>query len=192
MNSALKLEDRHYTYADYYAWDLAEGERYELIYGEAYEMAAPSRIHQEILGALFVQLHTFLKGKPCKVYAAPLDVRLFAKEDESDDTVVQPDIIVVCDHSKWDKKDSGYNGAPTLAIEILSPSNRAHDNLLKFNLYRDAGVKEYWVVDPEMKGVHIHSLTDAGYLTVAYGEKAAAPVGVLEGCVITLADAFGE
>ena len=91
---ALPKEERRFTYADYKEWELDEGERYELIYGEAYAMAAPSIRHQAVLMALSSQFYVYLQGKPCKVFPAPCDVRLFYEEDESDDTVVQPDIMV--------------------------------------------------------------------------------------------------
>ena len=113
---ALPKEKRHFTYADYKEWELAEGERYELIYGEAYAMAAPNTRHQEILGAIFTQFYNYLQGKPCKVYPAPFDVRLFYAEDESDDTVVQPDITVICDEKKRGYK--GCRGVPDLNITL--------------------------------------------------------------------------
>jgi Uma2 family endonuclease len=96
---ALK-QDRPWTYADYKAWELAPGERYEIIYGEAYAMSAPNTRHQAMLTELLRQLANYLWGKPCKVYPAPFDVRLFYAGDESDDTVVQPDISVICDEKK--------------------------------------------------------------------------------------------
>ena len=94
---ALPKENCLFTYAGYKEWELDEGERYELIYGEAFAMSAPSDMHQAVLGELYTQFHVFLRGKPCKVRPAPYDVRLFYMEDESDDTVVQPDITVICD-----------------------------------------------------------------------------------------------
>jgi len=87
-------DNRKWTYADYKAWELKPRERYEIIYGEAYAMAAPNTAHQGMLMELSRQFANFLVGKPCKVYPAAYDVRLFYKEDESDDTVVQPDITV--------------------------------------------------------------------------------------------------
>ena len=96
-------QGRRFTYADYKDWELAEGKRYELIYGEACAIAAPNVYHQSILMELGRQLANYLVGKPCKVFPAPFDVRLFYEEDESDDTVVQPDISVICD-----KGNPGY------------------------------------------------------------------------------------
>jgi len=148
---ALPKEEPYYTYADYREWELDEGERFELIYGDAYAMSAPNTRHQEISGAIFNQFFNYLQGKPCKVFAAPFDVRLFYKADESDDTVVQPDISVICDRKKLGTE--GCRGAPDLVIEILSPSNTAIEMGQKLELYRKAGVREYWVVDPENKSL---------------------------------------
>jgi hypothetical protein len=100
MPDALVKEDRLWTYRDYREWDLEEGERYEIIYGVAYAMSAPNDKHQAILAALTAKFYTFLEGKPCKVRPAPYDVRLFYEEDESDDTVVQSDLTVICDDAK--------------------------------------------------------------------------------------------
>ncbi|MDR1211598.1 MAG: Uma2 family endonuclease, partial [Spirochaetaceae bacterium] len=130
----LAKEKPYYTYADFLEWD--EGERYEIIDGEAYMMATPSRMHQKVSMALSTTLYTYLEGKPCEVYAAPFSVRLFPAEDNSDDTVVEPDITVVCDTSKLD--DRGCNGAPDFIVEIASPSNSRYDRIVKFNKYREA------------------------------------------------------
>ncbi|MDR1618206.1 MAG: Uma2 family endonuclease, partial [Treponema sp.] len=124
----LVKEQPYYTYADFLDWD--EGERCEIIDGEAYMMSAPSRIHQRISMALSAMLYNYLEGKTCEVYPAPFAVRLFPAEDLSDDTVVEPDISVVCDPSKLD--DRGCNGAPDFIIEIISPSTARYDRLVKF------------------------------------------------------------
>ena len=159
---ALVYEDnRPWTYREYREWELKPGERYELINGTAYAMAAPGLTHQDILMMLSGEFYAFLKGKTCKVIPAPFDVRLFYEEDESDDTVVQPDIVVVCDPNKLGKE--GCRGAPDLVIEILSPSNTAIEMSRKLNLYRDAGVPEYWVVDPEAKNVQIYRFSGEHY-----------------------------
>ncbi|MDR1636807.1 MAG: Uma2 family endonuclease, partial [Treponema sp.] len=112
-----------FTYADYKNWNPDEAGRYELIYGVAYAMAGANTVHQTMLGELFKQIAVFLTGKPCRVLPAPYDVRLFYEENESDDTVLQPDIIVVCDARKLGKE--GCRGAPDFVTEILSPSNTA-------------------------------------------------------------------
>ena len=107
-----------------------------------------------------------------------------------DDTVVQPDLVVICDRSKID--DKGCNGAPDMVIEILSPSTARHDKLVKFQLYQNAGVREYWIVDPDTKTVQAHVLESGRYFTAAYGDADTAPVYVLDGCTINLTDVFAE
>ncbi|MDR1239257.1 MAG: Uma2 family endonuclease [Treponema sp.] len=185
----LAKEQPHYTYADFLEWD--EGERYEIIDGEACMMSSPARIHQEVCMALSAILYDYLKGKTCKVYAAPFAVRLFPVEDQSDHTVVEPDISVVCDPSKLD--DRGCNGAPDFIVEILSPSTARYDRIVKFNKYREAGVREYWIVDPEEKAVFVHTLKDGQYTTSVYDDSAGTvPVQTLRGCKIDLKNIFGS
>ena len=183
--SVLRYSTQRYTYADYASWD--DENRYELIDGQAYLMSAPSMAHQKISGALHNQLYNFLKGKPCEVFYAPFDVCLFGLGDY-DYTVVQPDLLVICDMSKLD--DRRCNGAPDMAIEILSPSNRRHDTVLKFNKYLQAGVREYWIVDPEAKSVQVHTLVGGGYTTTTFDENQAAPVHVIDGLWIDLKEVF--
>jgi Uma2 family endonuclease len=177
----------YYTYADYLEWD--ENERCEIIDGEAYMMVTPSRIHQEISMALSAMIYNYLEGKPCEVYPAPFAVRLFPQEDGSDDTVVEPDITVVCDPSKLD--DRGCNGAPDFIIEIISPSTARYDRIVKFNKYREAGVREYWIVDPEEKIISVYLLKDGQYMAVNYDDTAVVPVTALPGCSIDLKNIFG-
>jgi Uma2 family endonuclease len=155
-------EYRKWTYADYKAWELKPGERFELIDGVAYAMAAPGTRHQLVASALHGELYTFLKGKKCKVIPAPFDVRLFYEEDENDDTVVQPDLAVVCDPEKLGTE--GCRGAPELVIEILSPSNSVIEMYRKRDLYFEAGVREYWLVDPDHKVVAVYRLKDGKYV----------------------------
>lgn len=137
-----------YTYGDYLTWP--EEERWELIAGVPYSMTpAPSRTHQRISGELFKQIALYLTGKTCEVYAAPFEL-LLPKADEEDEevlTVVQPDLLVVCDPKKLDER--GCKGAPDLIIEILSPHTAGKDMKIKLALYERAGVREYWIVDPE-------------------------------------------
>jgi Uma2 family endonuclease len=154
-------QERKWTYADYKEWELDPGERYELIDGVAFAMAAPNTEHQLIVSNLNGEFYNFLKGKKCKVIPAPFDVRLFYEEDESDDTVVQPDLVVVCDPEKLGKE--GCNGAPDLVIEVLSPSNSAIEMHRKLDLYQDAGVREYWVIDPEQKLIEAFRLNNGHY-----------------------------
>jgi len=181
---ALRKEE-HYTYNDYSSWD--DGIRYELIDGAVYAMSpAPSSAHQGVSMALSIQLGSYLKGKPCKVFAAPFDVRLNA--DTFDDTVVQPDIVVICDQEKL--SGTGCTGAPDLVIEITSPSTARNDRLIKFNLYQQYGVREYWIVDPDTKSVTVHILESGKYITSAYADTDSVAVHVLDGCTIDLTEVF--
>lgn len=184
-------QEKGFTYADLLSWE--DDGRYELITGEPVLMApGPTTAHQDILGELFAQLHAYLKGKPCKAYLSPFDVRLFEKERSRPadvDTVVQPDLIVVCDRNRVDAR--GVHGAPDMVIEILSSSTRQHDCLIKYNLYQQAGVKEYWIVDPDKKVVLVHKLVDGQYHAPdAYTAEDSVPVGVLEDCAVDLTAVF--
>jgi len=182
--------NRRYTYADYKNWELKEGERWELIRGEAFAMAGPNTRHQIVLREIFGQFYVYLRGKPCQVFCSPYDVRLFYEEElgEDDDTVVQPDILVVCDKSKIGEE--GIRGAPDLVIEILSPSNTAIEMEEKRCLYRDAGVREYWVADPKNNRVTVYRFRDDGVLTETYESADTAPVGIFPGFGIALDRVF--
>ncbi|MCF8150213.1 MAG: Uma2 family endonuclease [Burkholderiaceae bacterium] len=152
----------YHTYAEYCSWP--DDVRYELIDGVAYAMGpAPVRRHQGILLELARQVANILDGSPCRPYIAPFDVRL-PKSDEIDndvDTVVQPDLVVVCDHAKLD--DKGCRGAPDWVVEVLSPSTAGHDQILKRALYQRVGVREYWLVHPVDRIVTIYTLTAGSY-----------------------------
>ena len=180
-------KDKRYTYADYVTWP--DDARYELIDGEAYMMAGAGTAHQRASGDLHRQFSSFLYGKSCEVFHAPFDVRLNAAGDK-DETVVQPDLLVVCDKTKIDAK--GCNGAPDMVIEILSSSTASHDTVVKFNKYLQAGVREYWIVNPEIKAVSVHVLENGRYVTSAYNETDTVPVHILDGCQINMRDVFAE
>ena len=184
---SLPQKNEYYTYADYYSWD--DGKRWELIEGEPYAMSpAPTTTHQSVSGNLHRQLSNFLHGKPCKVFHAPFDVRLNAHDN--DDTVVQPDLTVICNRSKLN--DRGCKGAPDLVIEITSPSTARHDRVVKFNQYLKAGVLEYWIIDPDTKTLQVCVLENGRYFTTVYADTDTAPVKVLNGCTINLSDVFAE
>jgi Uma2 family endonuclease len=190
-DAALSIEDeKYFTYAEYKAWELAEGERYELIDGVAYAMSAPSMYHQSILTVLTAKFYNYFEGKPCKVYAAPIDVRLFYEEDESDDTVVQPDLTVICDEKK--RGPEGCRGAPDLVVEILSPSNTAIEMARKFDLYRRAGIQEYWVVSTEPKTLISYRFQGEKIVTRAFGSADTAAAGIFPGLEIPLEPVFAE
>jgi Uma2 family endonuclease len=191
MSAPALQEKRRWTYAEYKDWELQLGERYEIIYGEAYAMAAPNTSHQAILTELLRQMANYFAGKSCKVYPAPFDVRLFYAQDESDDTVVQPDITVICDEKKRGKE--GCRGAPDFIAEILSPSNTAIEMQAKFDLYRRAGVREYWVLDGEHKRLHAYLFEDGKIASFAsYGAQENAPAGIFDGLTIELPPVFAE
>ena len=182
--------DRCYTYTDYKEWELAEGERYEIIYGKANAMSTPNTYHQSILMELSKQIANYLTGKPCKVFPAPFDVRLFYADDESDDTVVQPDITIICDRKKIGPE--GGRGAPDFIAEILSPSNTAIEMQRKFHLYRDAGVREYWVLDPENKTLHVYNFKDNAIFPRTYKSTDKAKVEIFDDLEIDLEPVFAE
>lgn len=138
-----------YSYADYFSWKFQE--RVELLRGKIMKMSpAPSRNHQRISQIINSEIYQFLKSNPCQVFYAPFDVRLESvKDDKLVKTVVQLDICVICDLTKLD--DRGCSGAPELIVEILSPGNTAIEMKHKFKLYEEAGVEEYWIIDPAEK-----------------------------------------
>jgi Uma2 family endonuclease len=140
--------------------------------------------------ALAVRIANFLEGKPCKVFAAPYDVRPFYDDDEKDETVVQPDIVVVCDERKLAKHCC--KGMPDFIAEIVSPSSAAKDMIVKLNLYLDAGVPEYWIVDPEKKTVQAYVRKAGRYEWTKYAADQDAPASVLEGLAIPLRAVFAE
>ena len=159
MNTAEQLHPK-YSYADYAQWP--EDERWELIDGVPYAMTAPQRLHQDIVFELGRQIGNYLQGKPCKGYTAPFDVRL-PRQDEADakvETVVQPDLNVICDPSKLDKQ--GCRGAPDWIVEVLSPSTALKDMDSKRGLYQRHGVQEYWIIHPEDRWILVYTLDAQG------------------------------
>ena len=160
----LPLRDAlHHTYADYLTW--LDGERHELIDGIAYvkEPPAPTRSHQEIVGELLFQVKLALEGKGYRVYVAPFDVRLpkAGETDDRIDTVVQPDVLIVCGLDKLD--DRGMRGAPDWLAEVLSPSTASHDQIIKVPVYERAGVREVWLVHPADRTLTIYRLEEGRY-----------------------------
>lgn len=144
--------NKTYSYADYLNWTFDE--RIEIIKGKLFNMGpSPAPAHQELSGIIFYELFKYLKGKPCKVYTAPFDVRLPKRsfDERQIFTVVQPDISVICDLQKIDEK--GCLGAPDIVIEILSPGNNQTELQNKYQVYEEAGVKEYWLVVPKEKAL---------------------------------------
>jgi Uma2 family endonuclease len=176
---------KQYTFKDYLSWQFKE--RVELFRGYIAKMSpAPNTFHQEFSGNIYTAIKNYLIRKNCKVFFAPIDVYLPTKDKKS---VVQPDIIVVCDLNKIQRK--GCVGAPDIAIEILSPGNSKREMHDKYDLYEEAGVKEYWVVFPEEQVVQIYELREGKYQSkkpLANGDKITTPI--LEGFELELDEIF--
>ena len=192
MSLAYKYkETAQYTYEDYKSW--ADEPRVELIDGVVYDMSAPTYNHQTLLLEVAFLFKGYLKGKTCSGYIAPADVRL--DYDKGDKTVVQPDFFIVCDKNKIDGQNC--NGSPDFILEILSPSTISKDTVVKFNKYLEAGVREYWVLDPIAKTLYVHVLDNGKYVTSAYatgeeGVKTRVRAQIFEDFEIDLAALFEE
>ena len=156
---------KEYTYSDYLEW--GDGNRCELINGIVYMMSAPSIWHQRKVLEIGSRLRELLDGKKCEPFVSPIDVRLFPKRDDSDDVVVQPDVIIVCDESKL-SDDMACRGAPDVVFEVMSDSTALHDLNVKKALYEKAGVKEYWII---AKGYAIRWLLNEGKFAEAKFER---------------------
>ena len=174
--------EKKYTIEDYEA--LPEDVHAELIYGRLYYMAAPSGNHQILVGELQAEIRNYLrkKGYPCRIYPGPFSIHLF----NDDKVVVEPDISVICDRDKLDGKQC--NGAPDWIIEVASPGNFRHDYLRKLNLYAEAGVREYWIVDPMKKCTHVYHFeeSDLNMETYSFADKVKA--GIYEDLEIDFAE----
>jgi len=185
-----------YAYSDYLTWSWPE--MVELIQGKIFKMSpAPSSMHQTISGRLFLKIGNFLTGKKCQLFCAPFDVRLPLSSKQNSDseiiTVVQPDLCVICDPTKIDER--GCIGAPDWIIEILSKYTSSKDLREKFQVYEEAGVKEYWVVHPQEQTVLVYVLNTKGkyegMLTPYVRTDRVAPV-TLPGLIINLEEVFPE
>ncbi len=183
MGYALR-DKTSYTYADYRLWP--EDVRYELIDGAAFLMApAPSLDHQTLAGEVFHQLRTALGDQPCRVLVAPVDVFLCQADCPEDqvDTVVQPDVLVVCDPAKLTPR--GVRGAPDWVLEVISPSSASHDQIRKLAVYERAGVKEYWLAHPTDRLLTVYRLEGDAYGRPALQELTGeTTVGVLPGVTV--------
>ena len=183
-----------YTYADYLTWKFDEF--VELIKGKVLRpMAGAGRRHQQLSKRLGYSIETQLRHSQCEMYFAPFDVRLtrsLSSGDAQIQTVVQPDIFVVCDVAKLDER--GCLGAPDWIIEIVSPGNLKHDTKTKFDLYEEAGVQEYWVVFPGEKTILTYVLDANGRYQIAaeYAEPGPMPVAVLPELAIEWSEVFDE
>jgi Uma2 family endonuclease len=178
-----------YSYADYLKWRFEES--VELIKGKVIRMSpAPTTSHQRVSLNLTLEFGNYLKGSSCSVFASPFDVRLIRKEDDTQiKTVVQPDLCIICDAQKIDEK--GCYGAPDLIVEILSPATSKKDVKDKYELYQEAGVLEYWVIDPIAKLVDVFFLKEEKYTLVKkYVSDEMVPVHILPGFSVDLKEVF--
>jgi Uma2 family endonuclease len=180
-----------YSYADYLKWKFEE--RVELIRGKIMKMTAPNRKHQDVSREIMYSITLFLKDKSCKAYNAPFDVRLPRKSKSTNEeiiTVVQPDVCIICDAAKLD--DKGCVGAPDLVIEILSPGNSKKEIRIKYEVYEEAGVKEYWIVNPVEENVAVLLLNTSGKFEGArlYATGDIIYSKAVEGLAVNLSDIF--
>lgn len=157
-------------------WSLPDGVHAELIDGELRDLASPSRKHQEIVAELTyaIKAHIVAHGGPCKVYQAPFVVNLFG----DDSTFVEPDLSAVCDRAKL--SDRGCEGAPDFVVEVVSPGNPGMDYVTKLNLYKEAGVREYWICDPERERTHVYRFEGDSVPSI-YPFASPVPCGVFPG-----------
>lgn len=174
---ALRKEDI-YTIEDIYA--LPDGKRAELIDGKIYYMAPPSTKHQRLLNFINTEINIFIRKNngECEVFPAPFSVFL----NENDQNYVEPDISVVCDKNKI--TDQGCQGAPDWIIEIVSPSSKSRDYMIKLFKYRTAGVREYWIVDPDKQMISVYAFENDTVEQYDFGENV--PVGIYEGFSIKI------
>lgn len=161
----------------------------EYIDGIVYMSPSPSTKHQRVSGRLHAQLFNHLNGKECEVFHAPFDIELHNEKLEKNKVVV-PDLLVICNKSGLG--DNKYIGVPDLIMEILSPSNQAHDLVVKLKLYMQYGVKEYWIVNPMLNIVLIYVLNEEGqyYQTDALKEKGLASSEILKGFEVDMEELF--
>ena len=178
---ALQPQPESLTVEQYEA--LPEDLRVEVFDGVVYDMASPSQEHQTISMELSTVLNTYIRGKKgsCRVFHAPFDVKL----SEQPLTIVQPDLMIVCDKDKLDGKRC--NGAPDFIIEIVSPGNPADDYIRKLYYYKNAGVREYWIVDPRRKNVTINFF-EGNMLNVQYSFDSVIKVNIYDDLYINFSD----
>lgn len=183
---------KKYSYADYLLWKFEE--RIEILRGKIFKMSpAPSSSHQRISTELFGGLYTYFRKSSCQIFHAPFDVRLPDSQKKNTDkdifTVVQPDLCIICDKSKIDER--GCVGAPDLIVEILSPGNTTKEMKNKFRLYEEAGVREYWLVEPNDRVIFVYVLRDGIYIGLApFTEEDILKSEIFEGLEMSVAEIF--
>ena len=194
MITDLNLLDisKKYSYADYLLWKFEE--RIEILKGKIFKMSpAPSSLHQRISTELFGGLYTYFRKSSCQIFHAPFDVRLPDSQKKNTDTdiftVVQPDLCIICDKSKIDER--GCLGAPDLIVEILSPGNTTKEMKNKFRLYEEAGVREYWLVEPNDRVIFVYVLRNGIYIGLApFTDEDILKSEIFEGLEMSVAEIF--
>ncbi len=186
----LAKNNKKYTYED--LEKINDGNRYEIINGDLYMMSSPRGIHQMLLLEIGRQLSDFFENKKCKPFIAPFDV-IFAKSNDKSkwNTVLQPDIFVLCDSNKYE--GNRVKGAPDFIIEIASPSNLVHDRFTKYSIYQRNKVKEYWIIEPKDRKVFtfVHNIEGELYNEgKEYDITDEIPVEIFEGLKISLAEFY--
>lgn len=186
--AGISVEKRQgeYTLDDYYR--LPDDRRVELIDGSFYEMLAPSLIHQDIVVHMHMCIYRYIqeKKKPCKVYEAPTDVQICCDNRN----MVEPDLLVVCGRDKL--RRFGIYGAPDFVLEVLSKSTRKKDMSVKLTKYMEAGVREYWIIDPDRRTLIIHRFEDEDYLPIVHELCGSMPVAISQGELVIDLDEIRE
>lgn len=178
---ALQPQPETITLEQYTA--LPEEKRIEVFDGIIYDMASPSQIHQTILTELLVSLRNYIRGKDgnCSVFPAPFDVKL----NDKPLTIVQPDLMIVCDKNKLDGKRC--NGAPDFIIEIVSPKNPSDDYIRKAYYYKNYGVREYWIVDPKRRMITVNYF-EGDLINIQYSFESTIKVNIYDDLLINFSD----
>jgi Uma2 family endonuclease len=177
---------RVYTYVDFITWP--DDIRAEIVNGIVCPMPPPAIRHQNVVLEIATQIKAAFKGKPHKVYIAPVAVRLFPRPDGSDTTVFEPDVVVLKDTSIVG--ENSIAGVPDMLVEVLSPSTARYDRTVKHEFYRKAGVKEYWIVDPNERRVDVFLLRNGGYVKKTYTRDETVTLALFPDCTIDLRTVF--
>ncbi len=170
-SAELAYNQKEYTYEDILKLEEKDDKenpnnkkRYELIDGQIYEMSSPTTMHQEILGEILFQFKLYFKDKKCKPIM-DLNLNIYNKSEKEITSMYIPDLQVVCNQNMFSEKM--INGAPSLVVEVLSPSSKMRDKFIKYNKYQECGVKEYWIIDSESKKAYVYELNEGKYLSSA-------------------------
>jgi Uma2 family endonuclease len=186
LRDGIPVYHRVYTYTDFFTWP--DDFRAEIVNGTIFTMPPPKIKHQDVVLEIASQIKAYLKGKPHKVCVAPVSVRLFPQADGSDRTVFEPDVVVLKDTSIVG--EHGIAGVPDMLVEVLSPASARYDRTVKYDFYERAGVKEYWIVDPDKKTVTVFLLRGGKYAGKTYQGDGTAAQSIFPDCIIDLMAVF--